>query len=104
MHRIAPTIFGSTADHSGSVSGSRPTPSSGYLQQSGGGSDRYAMKSFASNVDKDINGWKAKGKSEAWSSEDNILPVEGPNQGEIRKNMHVDVTFADAKDKKNWID
>lgn len=87
MRRMAPTIFGST-----DASRSRPTPS-GYLQQS---SDRtrtreqYDMKSFGAKT----TNWKgAKSRTEAWSSDENILPI--PSEG-ITKNVNIELAYSEA--------
>lgn len=95
MRRIMPKLFGSTADQNNS----RPVLSSGYQQQQSGVRENvYAMKSFSSQMEQQITGWKGKGRAEAWSSEDNILASEGVQGVEIRKDVKVDVTFVDARD------
>ncbi|PVH72780.1 hypothetical protein DL98DRAFT_470047 [Cadophora sp. DSE1049] len=86
MRRIAPTIFNST-----NVSRSRPTPS-GYLQQSKSGArEQYELRSYNANT----TNWPAsKHKTEAWSSDENIL-VSSSNDG-ITKQIHVDVAYSEA--------
>ncbi|KAK0111242.1 hypothetical protein ONS95_001615 [Cadophora gregata] len=86
MRRIAPTVFGST-----NASQSRPTPS-GYLQQSKTSTrEQYKLKSYNSN---NTNWPSSKHKTEAWSSDENIL-VSNSNNG-ITKHVHVDVAYSEA--------
>ncbi|KAH7333359.1 hypothetical protein BKA65DRAFT_539013 [Rhexocercosporidium sp. MPI-PUGE-AT-0058] len=85
MKRIAPTIFKSTNE-----SHLRPTPS-GYIQQSkSGGKNQYELRSY--NVD--TTNWPAaKHKTEAWSSDENIL---GDSGNGITKKVNVDVAYSEA--------
>ncbi|KAG4424558.1 hypothetical protein IFR04_002268 [Cadophora malorum] len=86
MRRIAPTIFNST-----NVSRSRPTPS-GYLQQSKSGTrDQYELRSYNAHT---TNWPSSKHKTEAWSSDENIL-ASSSNDG-ITKQVHVDVAYSEA--------
>ena len=86
MRRVAPTIFNST-----DVSRSRPTPS-GYLQQSKSGTrDQYELRSYNAAT----SNWpSSKHKTEAWSSDENIL-ASSSNDG-ITKQVHVDVAYSEA--------
>lgn len=86
MRRVAPKMFGQSQ-----TSQSRPKPSD-YIEESSGQTNTHELKSFGARS----QNWKnTKNQTEAWASNENILPFQRPKEG-ITKDVKVVMSYSSS--------